>query len=195
MDILSATLILKLFVLLNPLTAAPFLISLHKRGVNVRAIAGSAVLTAFIVALAIAVAGQWLFQLFGITEHSFRFAGGIVVLLLGLDTIRGHDNDPPRAGGMDNFISILATPILTGPATMSFVTLTTIEKGVLPVVANLIIAFIGVAAVMLLLAIMIEKINARLIGIVSRILGLFLTAMAVEMMAKGMAGLIQAART
>jgi small neutral amino acid transporter SnatA (MarC family) len=46
---------------------------------------------------------------------------------------------------------------------------------------------------MALLTAMISRVNARLIGIVSRILGLFLTAMAVEMMAKGLDGLIREA--
>ena len=116
------------------------------------------------------------------------------MLLLGLDTIRGHEDDEVPAGGTDNIISLLATPILTGPATMSYVTLATIEMGTVTVIANLIVAFLGVATVMILLATMIEYIHPRIIGIISRILGLFLTAMAVEMMAGGLQGLIKAAK-
>lgn len=189
----STLLILQFFVLLNPLSSAPFLIKLQKHKVNVRSVASSAVLTAFFVALAIAVAGKWLFQLFGITPNSFRVAGGIVIMLLGLETIRGQEEDAPPSGGLDNYIAILATPILTGPATMSFVSLKAFEEGILKVVVNLIVAFIGVAAVMYLLTVMISRLNTRLVGIVSRILGLFLTAMAVEMMAKGLDGLIREA--
>jgi multiple antibiotic resistance protein len=190
--VLSANLILKMFVLLNPLSAAPLLMTLHKRGVNVRRVAVGASLTAFLVALAIALGGQWLFQIFGVTEHSFRLAGGIVVLLLGLDTIRGtaDDTDP---GDHDNIISILATPVLTGPATMTFLTLATLEMGMAKVIANLIVTFIAVATVMIVLATTIERIHPRLIGILSRILGLFLSAMGVEMMAQGLQGLIRAA--
>jgi len=190
---LSTLLILQLFVLLNPLSSAPFLIKLQKRGIDVKGVARQAVLTAFIVALTIAVAGRSLFQLFGITPNSFRVAGGIVIMLLGLETIRGDEDESPTAGGLDNFIAILATPILTGPATMSYITLKTFEEGILKVVANLIVAFIGVAAVMYVMTMMISRVNARLIGIMSRILGLFLTAMAVEMMAKGLDGLIREA--
>ncbi len=187
---LSTLLILQLFVLLNPLSSAPFLIKLQKHGVNVRRVAAHAVLTAFLVALTIALIGKWLFQLFGITENSFRVAGGIVILLLGLETIRGQEEEAPPEGGHDNFIAILATPILTGPATMSFITLKVYEVSIQVMVLNLIVAFIGVAGVMYLLTVMIARLNERLIGIVSRILGLFLTAMAVEMMAKGLHGLI-----
>lgn len=191
--LLSTLLILQLFVLLNPLSSAPFLIKLQKRGVDVKGVASRAVLTAFCVALTIAIAGKWLFQLFGITQNSFRVAGGIVIMLLGLETIRGDEEDAPPNGGLDNFIAILATPILTGPATMSYITLKTYEVGTVAVIANLILAFIGVAAVMFVLTAMIARVNARLIGIVSRILGLFLTAMAVEMIAKGLDGLIREA--
>ncbi|MEI6236498.1 MAG: MarC family protein [Planctomycetota bacterium] len=190
---LSTLLILQLFVLLNPLSSVPFLIKLQKHGIDVRGVAKQAVLTAFIVALTISIAGPTLFQLFGITQNSFRVAGGIVIMLLGIETIRGDESDIPSAGGTDNFIAILATPILTGPATMSYITLKTYEFGVLTVVANLIVAFVGVAAVMYILTMMISRVNARLIGILSRILGLFLTALAVEMMAKGFDGLIREA--
>jgi len=194
--LLSTLLILQLFVLLNPLSSAPFLIKLQKRGIDIRGVASRAVLTAFIVALVITVSGQWLFQLFGITQNSFRVAGGIVIMLLGLETIRGDDDDtqqPAKLDKLDNFIAILATPILTGPATMSYITLKTYEVGIISVIANLIVAFIAVAVVMLILTMMISRVNARLIGIISRILGLFLTAMAVEMMAKGLDGLIREA--
>ncbi len=191
--LLSPFLILQLFVLLNPLSSAPFLIKLQKRGVDVKNVAWRAVLTAFAVALTIAIAGPSLFQLFGITQNSFRVAGGIVIMLLGIETIRGDEEESTQTGNSDNFIAILATPILTGPATMSYITLTTYEEGMLKVIINLIVAFIGVAVVMAVLTLMISRVNARLIGIVSRILGLFLTAMAVEMMAKGLDGLIHAA--
>ena len=191
--LISTLLILQLFVLLNPLSSAPFLISMQKHGVNVRGVASRAVLTALLVALAIAIAGQWLFQLFGITQNSFRVAGGVVIMLLGLETIRGRDEAAPTSGALDNYIAILATPILTGPATMSFITLKTYEEGMLKVIVNLLIAFVGVAGVMYLLTATIARLNTRLVGIISRILGLFLTAMAVEMMAKGLEGLIREA--
>lgn len=187
---INKALVFQLFVLLNPLTAAPLLIMLHKRGVKVRPVAFSATVTAFLVALAIAVGGKYLFEIFQITTHSFRIAGGIVVLLLGLETIRGHDDDKPPDGGLDNFVAILATPILTGPATMSFVTLKAYEMEIWLLVIHLILAFVGVAGVMYILCMSLDRINTRLIGIISRVLGLFLTAMGVEMMAAGIEGLI-----
>jgi multiple antibiotic resistance protein len=115
-----------------------------------------------------------------------------VVLLLGLDTIRGAADDA-ETGDHEHIISILATPILTGPATMTFVTLLTMEESMTTVIANLIVTYILVATVMLLLACMVERIHPRLIGVLSRILGLFLTAMGVELMALGLQGLIKAA--
>lgn len=189
---ISLFLVIQLFVLLDPLMSVPFMISLQKRGVNVKSVATSAVVTALCVALFMAVAGTYMFNLFGITLHSFRVAGGIVILLLGLETIRGNDEDKPTTGGLDNYIAILATPILTGPATMSFITLKTYEIGILSIVLHLLLAFVGVAGVMYLLCMTLDKINTRLIGIISRILGLFLTAMAVEMIAKGISDLIVA---
>ena len=195
---LSGLLIIQLFVLLNPLSPAPILIGLakHATPAKVRRVAVSAAISAFLVALGIAIFGQFLFQAFGITHDSFRVAGGIVVLLLGLETIRGDKSEPASPRDFDNVVAILATPVLTGPATMSFITLKVIElNSTVAVIANLVVAFAGVAAVMLLMTAMISRLNSQLIGIISRILGLFLTAMAVELMANGLAGLIRAAKT
>jgi len=85
----------------------------------------------------------------------------------------------------DAVISILATPMLTGPATISYIILTTLEKGVLPVLVNLSLSFVLIAAVFISMALLIPRVNVKYISFVSKVLGLFLAALGVEMVLMG----------
>jgi multiple antibiotic resistance protein len=183
-------LIVQLFVLINPLSSLPFVVAAHKNGINVRRLAFGAVITAFILAVCIALVGKFLFQVFGISPDSFRVAGGIILLLLALDTIRTPKEDYHPAGNIDSLIAILATPLLTGPATISFITIKSHEMSVIPLLSNICIAFLFVGIVFVLVSFTISKINTKIIDIISKVLGLFLTAMAIEMMSKGLREII-----
>jgi len=134
--------------------------------------------------------GPVLFKVFGVSLDAFRIAGGIVLLLLGLSTIRPQKNGDREVTGVESTISIIATPMLTGPATISFITIKTYELGFSHLFFNITYAFIIVGLLFILFGFAISKINTTLIDISSRILGLFLTAVAIEMMAKGISGII-----
>jgi multiple antibiotic resistance protein len=184
-DHLNLALVLQLFVLINPLYSLPYLMAAQRQHINVRRVAVSAVITAFIIAVIIALFGPFMFNLFGITLNSLRIAGGIVILLLGLETIRSGVESKSNVNHIDTMIAIIASPMLTGPATISFVTIKTYEIGRVPVLANLLAAFVLVAVVFIAFSFAIARIHQRLISITARVLGLFLTAVAIEMMARG----------
>lgn len=189
MQSFDIALILQIFVLLNPLASFPFLINAYKKKFNVKLIATKAVSVAFIIALAIIFIGPALFSVFGITLNSFRIAGGIVILLLGINMVRpseGHNNNIH----IQSLITIIATPLLTGPATISFLTIKVYEIGKTTLLINLILAFVLVTIVFLLFSHLVDKINARIVDIASRILGLFLTAVAIELIANGIQGIL-----
>lgn len=183
----SIVIVLQLFVLLNPFSTFPFLLAAYEKKLNLRRIAIGAVVTAYIVAVIIAICGPILFSLFGVTLDAFRVAGGIILLLLGIDMIRSNNDEEhlkvDRKG--DHLISIIATPMLTGPATISYVTIQAGEIGLTPILINLTIAFVFVAIIFYLMTIFIAKINPTIVNIISRILGLFLTAVAVQMIFVG----------
>ncbi len=184
---------LQIFVLLNPLSSMPFLITAHSQGANVKVIAVKAVVVAFLLGVVMVIAGPWLFGVFGITLDSFRIAGGAVLFLLGIKMVTPQPEEDRKIESIDSFITLMATPLLTGPATISFVTIKALEMGKVTVLTNLCAAFVLVAAAFILFSFAIDRINAKVIDIVSRILGLFLTAVAIELLAKGLEGLIQTA--
>jgi len=187
-------LITQLVVLLNPLSSFPFLLSAHRRGINVRRLAVSAVLTAYAIAAVVALIGPYLFNVFGVTADSFRIAGGIVLLLLGIEMIRSQDENVDEKSSVDGMIAIIASPLLTGPATISFVTIKTQDIGLRSMLVNLSLAFVAVAGLLLTFAYSVDRINERLVSIASRVFGLFLTAVAIEMIAAGLTNILLAMR-
>ncbi len=182
-------LILQMFALLNPLASMPFLITAHSQGANVRKIAVKAVVVAFLLGVVMVIAGPWLFGIFGITLDSFRVAGGVVLLLLGIRMVTPAQEEERPPESIDSSIAIMATPLLTGPATISFVTIKALELGKVAVLSNLCAAFVLVAAVFFLFSMAIDRISAKVIDILSRVMGLFLTAVAIELLARGLEGL------
>lgn len=192
MDLISVALIVQLFVLINPFSSFPVLFSAYQNKMNVKKIAVTASLIALVIAIIICLVGSHLFGFFGITIDSFRIAGGICLLLLGLDTIRNKE-EKKTFGKVDSFISILATPLLTGPATISFIIIKSLEIGRTILLANIVVTFILVGIVFVLFSYSVKKINLRVVEISAKILGLFLTAMAIELIFTGAYNLFMAA--
>jgi multiple antibiotic resistance protein len=185
--VLDTSLIIQIFVLLNPFASFTFLMAAYKKKMNVKIIAGKSVIVAFLIAVIITLFGPFLFSLFGITLDSFRIAAGVVLLLLAISMVRPQERHEIQK--VNSLITIIAIPLLTGPATISFITIKAFEIGTIPVLLNLCAAFLAVGAVFILFSIMITKINVTVVDIMSRVTGLFLSAVAIEMMAKGVEGI------
>ncbi len=188
----NPALILQIFALIDPPASFPFLMSANKKKMDVKLIAVKATTVAFLIALIITFIGPFLFSIFGITFDSFRIAGGLILLLLGIDMVRPQKKEGEEPGQINSLITLIATPILTGPATISFVTIKAYEIGKVSLLINLCLAFLVVGIVLFLFSLMINKINVTVVDIMSRIMGLFLTAVAIEMLAKGIEGIILA---
>jgi multiple antibiotic resistance protein len=191
-SVFDLALIIQLFILINPLSSFPVLLAAFKNKMNVKKIAISAVFIAFLIAIIIAILGPYLFSLFRITIDSFRIAGGVVLFLLGLDKVRPKEQQKKDVREADALTSIIATPLLTGPAIISFIIIQAIDVGRLSIISNLLFAFIAVGVVFMIFAFAISKINPKVIDIASRVFGLFLTAVAIQMIAKGIMGIMAA---
>jgi multiple antibiotic resistance protein len=187
--IVNGALIMQIFVLLNPLSSFPVLMAAYKKKHDVKQIAMRASIVAYLVALFILFFGPQFFSLYGVSIDAFRIAGGVVLFLLGIDTVRPK---PARddINEVDSLIAIIATPLLTGPAVISFLTIKAIEEGAVPLVGDVTLAFGIVGAVFFLFSLALPRVNEKVVEIISKIMGLFLTAIAIEMMAKGISGLL-----
>jgi multiple antibiotic resistance protein len=86
-------------------------------------------LTCFIVLTSFAVGGQLIFRLFGITLPAFEIAGGMILLLIGLDMLQAkrsatqetHGDAEEATAKEDAGIVPLGIPMLAGPGAISSV--------------------------------------------------------------------------
>ena len=185
----SVAFIMQMFALLNPLSSFPVLMSAYKKKLDVRGIAIKASVVAYLVAMFCLFLGPQFFELYGVSIDAFRLAGGVILFLLGIETVRPK---PVRddIGEVDSLIAIIATPLLTGPAVISFLTIKAMENGAIPLVPDVTLSFLIVGIVFYIFSVMLPRVNEKAVEILSKIMGLFLTAIAVEMMAKGMSALL-----
>jgi multiple antibiotic resistance protein len=94
-----------------------------------RRMARKGALTCFIVLTGFAVGGQLIFRMFGITLAAFEVAGGLILLLIGLDMLEArrsptqetHGDTEEAAVKEDAGIVPLGIPMLAGPGAISSV--------------------------------------------------------------------------
>jgi len=182
-EMLNVAFIMQMFALLNPLSSFPVLMSAYKKKLDVRGIAIKASLVAYLVAMFCLFLGPQFFELYGVSIDAFRLAGGVILFLLGIETVRPKPVKED-VGEMDSLIAIIATPLLTGPAVISFLTIKAMEQGAVPLVPDVTISFLVVGVIFYVFSVMLPRVNEKAVEILSKIMGLFLTAIAVEMMAR-----------
>src|SRR3984885_8273128 len=86
-------------------------------------------LTCFIVLTSFAIAGQFIFSLFGIKLPAFEIAGGLILLLIGIDMLEAkrsptqESTDETQEGATKDDAGIvpLGIPMLAGPGAISSV--------------------------------------------------------------------------
>ena len=120
-----------IFFLVDPFAAIPSFLAITDGADAVRRkrIARKATLTCFIVLTSFAVAGQAIFRVFGITLPAFEVAGGLILLLIGLDMLQAKRSPTQEVSGEteeashkeDAGIVPMGIPMLAGPGAISSV--------------------------------------------------------------------------
>ncbi|MGD2063508.1 MAG: MarC family protein [Nitrospirota bacterium] len=195
-----------LIVILDPLAAVPLFLGLTA-GLSAerrrRAVVFT-VLTVVSVLVAAALLGDGLLRVMGTSLASFRVGGGIVLLLMALAMLRGQPDPvrgpPAEATGEQESVAVvpLGIPLLAGPGAISTVIIE-MDRSTTPLHLPLVILCIVATGALLWLTLRLAvPIGARLgrlgLDILHRLLGLLLTAIAVEIMANGVRALFPALR-
>ena len=120
-----------IFFLVDPFATIPsFLAITHDADpARRKRMARKGALTCFIVLTSFAVCGQLIFRLFGITLPAFEIAGGLILLLIGLDMLEARRSPTQETLGdteeaaakEDAGIVPLGIPMLAGPGAISSV--------------------------------------------------------------------------
>jgi MarC family membrane protein len=149
---------------------------------------------AFAVLLLFVVSGRFLLDLLGLSESSLNIAGGVILFLIALRMIfRGNE---PIFGDQiqgEPFIVPLAIPSIAGPSAIATVIL--LASGAPQRLPEWIVALTTAIAVTLALLLVAEKIS-KLVGergllAFERLMGLILTAVAVEMLLRGIEAFVR----
>jgi multiple antibiotic resistance protein len=120
-----------IFFLVDPFAAIPSFLAITANADPARRkrMARKGALTCFIVLTSFAVGGQLIFRMFGITLPAFEVAGGLILLLIGLDMLEAKRSATQEATGdteeaaskEDAGIVPLGIPMLAGPGAISSV--------------------------------------------------------------------------
>lgn len=196
---LFAEFFITLFVIMDPPGTVPIFLGLTgaMTGKQRRRAARQAVFAALGVVVAFALFGQQLLAYMGISIAALQASGGLLLLLVSLELLTGKSEDPePSSRGVNVALVPLGTPLLAGPgaivATMLFVQQASDA-------ADWVAIVLGVLAVhlMLWLAMRFAGVIHRVLGesgttLVTRIAGLLLAAIAVQLIADAVRAFIDA---
>lgn len=164
--------------------------------------------TAMVCALASAItlllmawAGQAFLNFFGLSVDTMRAAGGIIVLRIGLGMLSNdnqHTSSPAEHQDAQSRASLgvvpLAIPIVAGPGTMATVLVATQQDTQVLGTIEISVVIVAMAAATGLLFCFAAPLSKRLgaagMGVVTRVMGMVLSAIAIGMLADGLSGLL-----
>lgn len=194
-----------IFFLVDPFAAIPSFLAITQNAdpARRRRMARKGALTCFIVLTSFAIAGQFIFRLFGITLPAFEIAGGLILLLIGLDMLEARRSPTQETLGdaeeaaakEDAGIVPLGVPMLAGPGAISSVM---VLVGQAPSIwhweMGAILASIAITAVVTYFVLAGADGVRRVMGetgirILVRVMGLLLVALAMQFFVNGLTDL------
>jgi multiple antibiotic resistance protein len=194
--------LIALLAIVNPIGAIPFFISFTQgfsREQRQRTIRVSA-FSAFVVIAVSALAGLQIIEFFGISIASFQVGGGTLLLISSLQMLNAKPADTTKEdvdegsekadAGASIAVVPLTIPLLTGPATISTMVIYAERSRSVWQLGTLVLYGV-VIGVSVYLAFAASGRIARVLGktginVMTRLMGLILAAMAVEIMADGL---------
>lgn len=152
-------------------------------------------LIAFGILLAFVLFGRGILRVLGLTDMSLNIAGGVILFLIALRMIFKHEEGifgPEREGG-EPFVVPLAVPAIAGPTAIATVVLmvSRAPERILEWIFALAISTL-ITLLLLLFAERVSKfVGARGLAALDRMMGLLLTAIAIEMLLNGVRAFIE----
>lgn len=196
----SLVAVTSIFFLVDPFAAIPAFLSMTDGGSpeHRRRMARRAAVTCFLVLSIFGLAGGIIFQLFGVTMPAFKIAGGVILMLIGLEMLQAKRSQTQETPGDaeeccekdDVGIIPLGIPMLAGPGAISTVMVLVGQSPgwwhTVPVIGA--IGLTAFSCYWILAAA--DRVRGYLgdtgIRVMMRLMGLLLTAIAVQFMLNGL---------
>jgi multiple antibiotic resistance protein len=191
------------FAIMNPIANTPVFLGLTGNDTPAvrKQVAAKALLTTFVIIVVFCLLGKVIFSLFGITLPAFRITGGVLVALIGYQMLQGNqssvhqlsdkDTQASKNAALGVAVSPLAMPIMGGPGTIATAMNFSAQGGIVAM-ATTITAFAILCVITYVLFISGKKfvafIGAGALGVITRLMGLILAAIGVQMLITGING-------
>lgn len=197
-----AAVFVTMLVIMDPIGNVPIFLSVTRR-LSPRERSRSAllaVLTAALVIAGFAVGGRQVLGFLDVSVPAFQGSGGLLLLLVALQLLMSVNDDDADSPAIDHVAVAmvpLGTPLLAGPGAI-VAAIVFVQNSSTARERWLIAAALAVVLVLVYLAMRFAELVNRLIGqsgilLLSRIAGLLLAAIAVQMIADSVIGFINAA--
>lgn len=196
---------ISLLAIMNPFSSVPVVMSLTTQysKEEIRRIAFFASFYAFLILFFFLLSGDLLFRFMGITIHSFKVGGGVLLFLIGINLVqgevhkeKGRSQDIEAALQRENIALIpLAMPLLAGPGAITTVlVLRSYGKNLVDFVAILLAILLAcfVAFIVYSSSSFLYRFLGRTgINLVTRISGILLLAVSVQFITDGLKSLLK----
>jgi multiple antibiotic resistance protein len=189
---------LTLFVIMDPPGIIPIFLALTaRRGAKAMAkLALQAALTAFGVIVAFALFGERLLSFLGISLPALQASGGLLLLIVALELLTGKTDEPTEVDDVNVAMVPLGTPLLAGPgaivATILFVRQADSTPEITALILGIVLIHVTIYLVMRFSTVLARILKPTGILVLTRIAGLLLAAIAVQLIADGVFGFIAA---
>ena len=194
------------FAIMNPVANTPVFLGLTAEDdpETRRKVATKALVVSFVIILVFSAAGKLIFGLFGITLPAFRIMGGLLVALVGYHMLQGgehssvqHPSEADKKKSLEAELEIaitpLAMPILAGPGTiataMNFASTGGISEFIMTVGAFFVLCVISYVF-FISGERFVKYIGENGIKVVTRLMGLILAVIGVQMLIDGVGGAV-----
>jgi multiple antibiotic resistance protein len=196
--------VVAMIVMMNPLGSLSIFLDLTKKSSKIaqRRIARISGLAVVIIMLLSVWTGAAILSLLGISIDSFRFAGGIILLLMGLSMLQSKESPTNHSPGDDaaakekESIAVvpLALPVIIGPGAISTLIIASNDY---PQLLNKLWMSalccglgLGMGLILFFGNSIAELFGESVIKVVTRIMGMIIMSLAVGMLANGLIGLL-----
>jgi multiple antibiotic resistance protein len=198
--------IVAMIIMMNPLGSLSIFLDLTRKSSRParHKVALTAGMAMIIIMLITVWSGQELLQLLGITISSFRCAGGIILLLMGLSMLQSKESPVSYTSGDDEAakeresvaVVPLALPIIIGPGAISTLIIAGTDFPSIYHKFQMSLYCIALAVAMSMILyfghFIASLVGTSVIKVVTRIMGMIIMAIAVGMLADGLTVLFPA---
>jgi multiple antibiotic resistance protein len=197
---LFASAFVTLFVIMDPIGTVPLFLSLTGGFTpdRIRRAARQAVLVSFLVITVFAFFGQRILAYLHVSLPALQCAGGLLLLLVALELLTGRGDEPMRAGDANVALVPLGTPLLAGPgaivATMVFSKRVHDAGDFTAVAVAVVVVHLCIWVAMSFSVPILRLLRESGIVLVTRIAGLLLSAIAVQLVADAVHAFVLAYR-